>query len=185
MALTQPVSNTKMYELLFVDSNKLNEILEKRFDPLMNTLRQIKTWVNKSNTWDNVVCPDRQESPVEGRYVWALKDKYLEVDAMNDLTKYQMHLRSHPMINIGYARKPPTNERFDKATRPMPLHQGVHFPQLQFRRITDGSRPNQGQQQLRGFDNWLYGGYESLTNGAQQEIQASETSDDRLCRVEY
>lgn len=85
MALTQPVSNTKMYELLFVDSNKLNEILEKRFNPLMNTLRQIETWVNKSNTWDNVVCPDRQESPVEGRYVWVLKDKYLGKDKKKEL----------------------------------------------------------------------------------------------------
>ncbi|CEG78086.1 hypothetical protein RMATCC62417_12742 [Rhizopus microsporus] len=104
---------------------------------------------------------------------------------MDDLTKYQMHPRSHPMTNIGYARKPPTNERLDEATRPMPLHQGVHLPQLQFRRTTDGSRPNQGQQQLHGFDNWLYGGYESLTNGAQQETQASKASGDRLCRVEH
>ncbi|KAI9319847.1 hypothetical protein BX666DRAFT_1875789 [Dichotomocladium elegans] len=111
MSLKQPVTNNNLYEQLFADSTRL------RFGPLKNTPRQIETWISKSNLWGNRHNLRQGGTQVEGRLLWIVQDKYLEVNVMSDLVKYRTQLRNHPMTNIGYARKSPGKERFEQVRK--------------------------------------------------------------------
>ncbi|KAL0082272.1 hypothetical protein F4703DRAFT_1126337 [Phycomyces blakesleeanus] len=113
MSLKKPISDEEMHDKIFVDSTSLKEILEKRFGPCSQSPRQIEAWVNKTNKWGQRKAVRHSGKMVEGRTLWVLKDKFLEVDAMNDLTKYHSYLRVHPMTTIGYARKSPGKESLE------------------------------------------------------------------------
>ncbi|KAK4509789.1 uncharacterized protein ATC70_007092 [Mucor velutinosus] len=123
MHVEQPL-NVTLFEYIFVTSIQQKLILERRFGPATNTTRQIEGWVNSCSVWGKRTAMKSDGKKLEGRWLWVLLDKHLDINVIEDLARYEQHCRHHPMTTIGYARKSKGKERTN--TRCKLLSEMVH-----------------------------------------------------------
>ncbi|KAG1146959.1 hypothetical protein G6F37_005353 [Rhizopus arrhizus] len=87
----------------------------KHFGKTNVIANQLERWVNADGYWGPTRRSQRGERPYRqrGRYVWKLKDEHCDLIDRESYKRLKKHLRTNPMITIGYVRKPPTKEGHD------------------------------------------------------------------------
>ncbi|KAG1321626.1 hypothetical protein G6F62_010717 [Rhizopus arrhizus] len=104
--------NDKEYDRVFVSTFEQHELLAKHFGKTNVTANQFERWINADGYWGSTRRLQRGEHPhrQRGRYVWKLKDEHCDLIDRESYKRLKNHLRTNPMITIGYVRKSLTKE---------------------------------------------------------------------------